>query len=116
MLCEKMFKKKIYVTGTVRANRKRLPPSINKNQTVKNVLVAVRSEQLLSISWMDRKYTIEVSGICCLPDSPYSSNVGGLSFSYQGFPTILLLLARDNVFPFCVSTDVQVHSFPYVLQ
>ena len=54
-LCEKMLEKKIYVTGTVRANRKGLPPSIHKKQTVKNALVAVRSEQLLSISWMDRK-------------------------------------------------------------
>ena len=57
MLCEKMFEKmfekKIYVTRTVRANREGLPPSINKKQTVKNALVAVRIEQLLSISWMD---------------------------------------------------------------
>ena len=55
MLCEKMFEKKIYVTETVRVNRKGLPPSINKKQTNKNALVAVRSEQLLPISWMDRK-------------------------------------------------------------
>ena len=40
MSCEK----KIYVTGTVRANRKGWPPSINKKQIVKNALVAVRSE------------------------------------------------------------------------
>ena len=53
MLCD-VFEKKIYVTGTVRVNREGLPPSINKRQTVKNALVAVRSEQLLSISWMDR--------------------------------------------------------------
>ena len=55
MLCEKMFEKKIYVTGTVRANRKGLPPSINKKQTVNHAVVAVRSEQLLSISWMGRE-------------------------------------------------------------
>ena len=54
-LCGKMFEKKIYVTGTVRANRKGWPPSINKRQTVKNALVAVLSEQILSISWIDRK-------------------------------------------------------------
>ena len=45
MLCEKMYEKKIYVTGKVRANRKGLPPSINKKKTVKNTLVAVGSEQ-----------------------------------------------------------------------
>ena len=45
MLCERMFEKKIYVTGTVRVNRKGFPPSINKKQTVKSALVAVRSEQ-----------------------------------------------------------------------
>ena len=52
-LGEKMLEKKIYVT--VRANRKGVPPLIYKKQTVKNALVAVHSEQLLSISWMDRK-------------------------------------------------------------
>ena len=46
-------REEIYVTGTVRANRKGLPSSINEKQTVKNSLVAVRNEQLLSISWMD---------------------------------------------------------------
>ena len=29
----------------------------------------------------------------------------------QGFPTIILLLARDDVIAFCVSTDIQVHFF-----
>ena len=48
-LCEKMLEKKIYVTGTVRANRKGLPPLINKKQTVKNALVAVRSEQFVLV-------------------------------------------------------------------
>ena len=51
-----MFEKKIYVTETVRVNRKGLSPSINKKETNKNARVAVRSEQLLPISWMDRKY------------------------------------------------------------
>ena len=32
-------------TGTVRANRKGLPPSINKKKTIKNTLVVVGSEQ-----------------------------------------------------------------------
>ena len=32
-----------------------LPPLINKKKIVKNVLVVACSEQLLSISWMDRK-------------------------------------------------------------
>ena len=53
-----MLEKKLYVTGTVRATRKGFPPSINKKQTVKIALVAVRSEQLLSISWMDRKQVV----------------------------------------------------------
>ena len=57
MLCE-MFEKKIYVTGTVCVNRKGFSPSINNKQTVKNGLAAVRSEQLLSISWMDRKQVL----------------------------------------------------------
>ena len=55
MLCENMFEKNIYATGTVCANRKGLPPLINNNQMVKNALVAVCSEQLLSIRLMDRK-------------------------------------------------------------
>ena len=46
----------MYVTGTVCANRKGLLPSINKKHTVKNALVAIRSEQLLSISWMYIKH------------------------------------------------------------
>ena len=62
MVCEKMFEKKIYVTGTVLVHRKGMPPSINKKQTVKNALVEVRSEQLLSISWMDRKHV-------CMPST-----------------------------------------------
>ena len=45
-----MFEKKINVTETVCVNRKGLLPSINKKKTNKNALVAVRSEQLLSIS------------------------------------------------------------------
>ena len=49
------FARKIYVTGTIPANQKGLPPLINKKKIVKNVLVAACSEQLLSISWMDRK-------------------------------------------------------------
>ena len=56
-----MLEKKIYVTGTVRTNRKGLPPLINTKQSVKNTLVAVRSEQLLSISWMDRKQVCMLS-------------------------------------------------------
>ena len=43
-LCEKIFEKKIYVTGNVHANRKGMPHSINKKQSVKNDLVAIRSE------------------------------------------------------------------------
>ena len=45
------------------------------------------------------------------PILPLSSNVCGLSFSYQGFLTILLLLARNTPL-----TGIQVYSFPYVLQ
>ena len=54
-LCDKMLDKDIYVTGTVRVNRKGLPAQVKTKQKVKGDLIAVRSGQLLSISWMDRK-------------------------------------------------------------
>lgn len=54
-LCDKMLKKDIYVTGTVRANRRGLPAKINSKQKLKGDLLAQRTGQLLAISWMDRK-------------------------------------------------------------
>ena len=51
-----MLDNKIYVTGTVRSNQKGMSNSINKKQPVKNALVLLlRSEKLLDISWIDRK-------------------------------------------------------------
>ena len=97
MLMEKMFEKQIYVTRTVRANRNGLSPSINKKQTVKNALVAVRSEQLVSISWMDRTQvrmpstssTVVVVEItrhnepCKIPVAEYNKGRGGVGGGYK---------------------------------
>ena len=62
-----MLQYQIYVTGTVRGNRKGLPDCIKKQLKVKCDIVAVRKEQLLCIAWMDRKQ------VCML--SPHAKTV-----------------------------------------
>ena len=50
-----MLDKHKYVTGTVRENRKGLPSQVKAKHKVKCDLIAVRSGQFLSTSWIDRK-------------------------------------------------------------
>ena len=54
-LCCEMLKRQIYVTGTVRANRRGLSPEINAKRTAKDSLVAQRSGEMLAVSWVDRR-------------------------------------------------------------
>ena len=54
-LCEKMLEKGIYVTGTVRSNRRGLPEKMKKVMKKKGEMVATRKDQILAVTWMDRK-------------------------------------------------------------
>ena len=54
-LCKLMLEKKIYVTGTVRSNRRGLPLEIKQVLKRKNEFIASRCGQLLAINWVDRK-------------------------------------------------------------
>ena len=54
-LCREMLKRKVYVTGTVRAKRKGLSPEINAKRKEKDSIVAERSGEMLAVSWVDRR-------------------------------------------------------------
>lgn len=54
-LCEQMLQKQIYVTGTVRSNRRGLPNEIKAKLKEKDAVKYLRKGQLLAVSWVDRK-------------------------------------------------------------
>ncbi|KAK6171158.1 hypothetical protein SNE40_019406 [Patella caerulea] len=50
-----MFDKQIYVTGTVRSNRKNLPDEVKQTMKKKGDLIEMRRDNLLTVNWVDRK-------------------------------------------------------------
>jgi hypothetical protein len=54
-LAEQMLFKEIYITGTIRRNRRNLPPLVQKNSRKKGEITAVRKGQMLALSWVDHK-------------------------------------------------------------
>lgn len=54
-LCHQMLEKDIYVTGTVRSNRRGLPEDIKSARRLRGSMVAKTNGEILAMSWVDRK-------------------------------------------------------------
>jgi hypothetical protein len=98
-LAQQMLLKEIYITGTIRRNRRNLPPLVQKKSRKKGEITAVRKGQMLALSWVDHKQvrlistfasaaTVEITKRCTTREVPnviteYNAGMGGIDVSDQ---------------------------------